>query len=100
MTFEFDPSTDDIYAVGMTPPDIFHVCFASNAETIYDFRAANSVLLLIMKGTSLSLLGSLSLCILGLVLVISGIAYLIYRLDLGAGSIKKHGEAFETGWKP
>jgi len=54
---------------------------------------------LISQGGSLSLLWSLALSFAELSVAIAGTVYLLYRLDLGTGSIKRRVKAFEVGWK-
>jgi quinol-cytochrome oxidoreductase complex cytochrome b subunit len=54
---------------------------------------------LISQGTSLSVLWSLVLSFAELSVAVAGTVYLLYRLDLGTGSIKRRVRAFEVGWK-
>lgn len=54
---------------------------------------------LISQGGSLSLLWSLVLSFAELSVAIAGTVYLLYRLDLGTGSIRRRVKAFEVGWK-
>ena len=54
---------------------------------------------LIMQGSSLSLLWSLALSLLGLSVAVAGTVYLLYRLDLGTGMIKRRVRALEVGWR-
>ena len=60
----------------------------------------NGAVQLISQGTSLSILSFLSLSLAELSVAIAGTVYLLYRLDLGTGSIKRRVKAFEVGWKP
>jgi quinol-cytochrome oxidoreductase complex cytochrome b subunit len=53
----------------------------------------------ISKGSSLSLLWSLASSFAELSVAIAGTVYLLYRLDLGTGSIRRRVKAFEVGWK-
>ena len=54
---------------------------------------------LISGGSSVSLFWSLVLSFAELSVAIAGAVYLLYRLDLGTGSIKRRVKAFEVGWK-
>ncbi len=54
---------------------------------------------LISQGTSVSVLSSLALSLAELSVAVAGTVYLLYRLDLGTGSIKRRVKAFEVGWK-
>jgi hypothetical protein len=54
---------------------------------------------LITQGPSLGSLESLVLSLSGLSLMIVGTVYLLYRLDLGRGTIRRRIRAFEVGWK-
>jgi quinol-cytochrome oxidoreductase complex cytochrome b subunit len=54
---------------------------------------------LITRGPNLASLESLVLSLAGLSLMITGTVYLLYRLDLGSGTIRRRIRAFEVGWK-
>jgi len=54
---------------------------------------------LISQGSDLSILTSLALSFAELSVAVAGTVYLLYRLDLGTGSIKRRVKAFEVGWK-
>ena len=54
---------------------------------------------IILGGVTLSNLGMLLLSILGLGAVVLGSIFLLYRLDLGTGSIRKRVRLFEIGWE-
>lgn len=58
----------------------------------------NSVVGLIMGGWSAPLIEALAMSLVGLSVSIIGIMYLIYRLELGTGSLKRRIKAFEIGW--
>ena len=55
---------------------------------------------LIMQGANLSILSSLALSLAELSVAVVGTVYLLYRLDLGTGAIKRRVKAFEVGWNP
>jgi hypothetical protein len=59
----------------------------------------SSAVQLISQGTRLSTLWSLSLSFAELSVAVVGTVYLLYRLDLGTGSIRRRVKAFEVGWK-
>jgi hypothetical protein len=54
---------------------------------------------LISQGSAVSTLWSLTLSLAELSVAVAGTVYLLYRLDLGTGSIKRRVKAFEVGWK-
>jgi quinol-cytochrome oxidoreductase complex cytochrome b subunit len=54
---------------------------------------------IVLGGVTLSNLAMLLLSILGLGVVVLGSIFLLYRLDLGTGSIKKRVRLFEIGWE-
>jgi ubiquinol-cytochrome c reductase cytochrome b subunit len=54
---------------------------------------------LIAQGSSASLLASLVLSSIGLSLAVAGTIYLLYRLDLYTGGIRRRVRALEVGWK-
>jgi len=54
---------------------------------------------MIAEGPSGSALFSLGTSIAGLSLAALASAYLLYRLDLGSGMIKRRVRAFEVGWR-
>jgi quinol-cytochrome oxidoreductase complex cytochrome b subunit len=59
----------------------------------------NSAAALIMGGYSVAILSTIGLASAELALAILAAVYLLYRLDLGTGSIKRRVKAFEVGWK-
>jgi len=59
----------------------------------------NGAVQLISQGTRLPILQSLSLSLAEIAVAVAGTVYLLYRLDLGTGSIKRRVKAFEVGWK-
>jgi hypothetical protein len=54
---------------------------------------------LIMQGYSFGLLSSMAVAFGELGVALLGAIYLLYRLDLGTGLIKRRVRAFEVGWK-
>jgi quinol-cytochrome oxidoreductase complex cytochrome b subunit len=62
-------------------------------------NSINSAVSLIVQGPSLSLLSSMGLSFAELSVAVVAIVYLLYRLDLGTGSIKRRIKAFEFGWR-
>jgi len=54
---------------------------------------------LMVQGASLSVFSSFVVSIVELSIAAVGTSYLLYRLDLGTGSIKRRVKAFEVGWK-
>jgi len=62
-------------------------------------NSINSTVSLIMQGPSFSLLSSMGLSFAELSVAVFAIVYLLYRLDLGTGSIKRRIRAFEFGWR-
>jgi len=61
--------------------------------------AISGAVQLISLGARSSILWSLSLSFAELSFAIVGTVYLLYRLDLGTGSIRRRVKAFEVGWK-
>jgi quinol-cytochrome oxidoreductase complex cytochrome b subunit len=59
----------------------------------------NAVVAWAMQGMSLSVLSSLILASVGLLTAVVGAAYLLYRLDLPTGRIRRKVRAFELGWR-
>jgi len=55
---------------------------------------------LVLLGAVSSVIRSLALSLVELSLAVAGTLYLLYRLDLGTGSIKRRIKAFEVGWRP
>jgi len=51
------------------------------------------------QGPSLSLALPAALSLAELSVAVFGVIYLVYRLDLGSGSIKRRVKALEVGWK-
>jgi hypothetical protein len=51
------------------------------------------------NATSTSLLDSLGASLALISVAVAGTAYLVYRLDLSTGSIKRRVRALEVGWK-
>ncbi len=61
--------------------------------------ALSSSVQLIVQGASFSILSSLAVSLAELSIAVAGTVYLLYRLDLGTGSIRRRVKAFEVGWK-
>ena len=59
----------------------------------------SSTVTLLSQGYASSMLASIALASAELAVAILGAVYLLYRLDLGTGSIKRRIAAFEVGWK-
>ena len=59
----------------------------------------NSLVLLVLNGSSFSLIETLVLSLAGIALSVFAIGYLIYRLELNSGSLKRRIRAFEVGWR-
>lgn len=59
----------------------------------------NSLVALIMGGSNLSLAELLAVFLAILSLSVFGIIYLLYRLELNSGYLKRRIKLFETGWK-
>ncbi len=59
----------------------------------------DSVAGLVSGGVTSGGLESLALSLFGLSIAVVGTIYLLYRLDLGGGSIKRRVKALEVGWK-
>jgi quinol-cytochrome oxidoreductase complex cytochrome b subunit len=59
----------------------------------------NSFVSLALQGASRALIESLSLSLAGLSVAVFGIVYLLYRLELNSGSLKRRIKLFEIGWK-
>jgi hypothetical protein len=59
----------------------------------------NLIVEIAILGTSLSLVESLALALVLLSISVFAIIYLIYRLELGSGHLKRRIRAFEIGWK-
>ena len=59
----------------------------------------NAVVQIIMTGASTSAIEGLAVSILGLAGVVVGTTFLIYRLDLGTGFIRKRVRVLEIGWE-
>ncbi len=59
----------------------------------------NAVVQIIISGANVSSIGSLALSMVGLATVVLGTIFLIYRLDLGTGLIKKRVRILEIGWE-
>ena len=59
----------------------------------------NSLVLLALGGSSFSLIETLILSLAGLAISVFAIGYLIYRLELNSGSLKRKIRAFEVGWR-
>jgi hypothetical protein len=52
-----------------------------------------------LLGGSAEVLATLVLSAAGLAVTLLGTLYLLYRLDLGTGMIKRRIKAFEVGWR-
>ena len=61
--------------------------------------AVNTLVLIVSGGSTLSLIESLILSIAGIAVSVFTIAFLIYRLELNSGSLKRRIRAFEVGWR-
>ena len=59
----------------------------------------NSIVNLTLGGYAITLLGQLILSLLGLFCSVLAATYLLYRLDLGTGRIRRRIKAFEVGWR-
>ena len=59
----------------------------------------NTLVLLTLGGSSFSLIESLILSLAGVAVSVFAIGYLIYRLELNSGSLKRRVRAFEVGWR-
>jgi quinol-cytochrome oxidoreductase complex cytochrome b subunit len=59
----------------------------------------NSIVEIAILGASLSLVESLALALVLLSISVFAVIYLIYRLELGSGHLKRRIRAFEIGWK-
>jgi len=59
----------------------------------------DAMVALALGGTSLADLSSLAISLGGLSLTVAGTVYLLYRLDLGSGTIRRRVRAFEVGWR-
>jgi hypothetical protein len=59
----------------------------------------NSLVLLVLNGSSFPLVETLVLSLAGIALSAFAIGYLIYRLELNSGSLKRRIRAFEVGWR-
>lgn len=59
----------------------------------------NAVVQILLAGISLPLVGSLLISIFGLAVVVFGTMFLLYRLDLGTGLLKKRVRVLEVGWE-
>jgi len=59
----------------------------------------NASVQIVISGVSFSTIVMLLLSMLGLGLVVLGSIFLLYRLDLGTGSIRKRVRLFEIGWE-
>jgi quinol-cytochrome oxidoreductase complex cytochrome b subunit len=62
--------------------------------------AFNAAAGLVAQGPLQSGLSSLALALSGICAAVAGAAYLLYRLDLPNGRIKRRVRAFEVGWRP
>jgi hypothetical protein len=58
----------------------------------------NTLVELIVRGPAIAPLASLLLSLAGLSLAVAGTTYVLYKLDLGSGSIKRQSRAFEVRW--
>jgi len=59
----------------------------------------NSIVVMAMSGADVAELVSLVLSLAGLGVAVAGSVFMLYRLDLGRGRIKRHVKAFEVGWR-
>lgn len=59
----------------------------------------NSAVTLVVAGLSLPVVESFLLSLAGLSVAVCGIVYLLYRLELNSGSLKRHVRVLEVGWK-
>jgi quinol-cytochrome oxidoreductase complex cytochrome b subunit len=59
----------------------------------------NSVVIMATFGVSAAQVANLAFFLLLLAASVAGAAFLLYRLDLGRGKIKRRVKAFEVGWK-
>lgn len=59
----------------------------------------NSLVLVVMGGASSTLVETLILSMMGVVISVIAISFLIYRLELNSGMLKRRIRAFEIGWR-
>ena len=69
------------------------------AGTYFIGETINGLVSVALSGSTLSNLEALAASSIGLVLSVIAVLFLIYRLDLGSGSIRRRVKAFEVGWK-
>ena len=69
------------------------------AGTFFIGSSINELVALSLKGGSIAIISSLIISLAGLGLSVIGSTFLLYRFDLGTGSIKRRVRAFEVGWK-
>jgi quinol-cytochrome oxidoreductase complex cytochrome b subunit len=62
-------------------------------------NSINAVVDMVIAGVSLQLVESLGLALAGLSISVFAIGYLIYRLELSSGHLKRRIRLFEIGWK-
>jgi quinol-cytochrome oxidoreductase complex cytochrome b subunit len=77
---------------------IFVAVLGLGALSIGD--SINSIVVMTTSGISGQGLAALSFSLVGLALAVVGSSFLLYRLDLGQGRIKRRVKAFEVGWQP
>ncbi len=73
--------------------------FLLSAGAFFIGYSLNSVVGIALVGASASTLAALAVSLGGLSLAVVGSVFLLYRLDLGNGTIRKRVRAFEVGWK-
>jgi ubiquinol-cytochrome c reductase cytochrome b subunit len=69
------------------------------AGTFFIGSTINNVVILALGSGFASTASALAVSLVGLSLTVVGTMFLVYRLDLGSGSIRKRIRAFEVGWK-
>jgi quinol-cytochrome oxidoreductase complex cytochrome b subunit len=90
------PSTPSMQSSALWGAAVFSGLLASGSLVIGGL--INASMQLVMQGPELATVASLALFAAGLALVVLGTTYLLYRLDLGTGAIKRRVKAFERDW--
>jgi len=76
---------------------IFVAVLGLGALSIGD--SINSIVVMAASGINAPGLATLAFSLVGLTLAVVASSFLLYRLDLGQGRIKRHVKAFEVGWR-
>jgi quinol-cytochrome oxidoreductase complex cytochrome b subunit len=90
------PQSDQTHSASAWASGIFAAVLSVGALSIGG--SVNSITVMVALGVNETGLISLSLSLVGLALAVIGSSYLLYRLDLGRGRIKRRVKAFEVGW--